>query len=438
MGFKDFIKSEAKEIISVIKFEGDGQALVWKHPKEDFNINSQVVVNESQEAIFFNGGEALDLLGPGTHTLKTANLPLVGELIKKVTDGVSPFHCQIYFINKAEAMAIKWGTPDPVLIEEDGIGFKLGAGGDMSIRVSDSRKLLVKLVGTNALLERSQFMTLFRGLISSHVGDLIINTKREKGYSFFEMDGKKREFSDSIKEKLRSEFGEYGIEIEQFNLTRFVFPEDDEQYKRMMKLKADKTLAVGEKELEMQLRAREVEMKRYEMEQEAYAMAGKRSIEGYSYQQERGFDVAERFAEKQGGNDMVNLGIGLGMMNSVGKSVSDNLGTTVNAAMTAAVVAPHVAAQTAPQMQPASSVSGSIKCAKCGNELPENAKFCLNCGEKVEQVKNDTVICPACGKPTPKGKFCMECGTPMASVCPNCGREVPAGGKFCLECGTKI
>ena len=472
------------KLLDVIKFEGDNSALIWKHPVEDFNINSQLIVNETQEAIFFKDGQALDLFGPGRHSLKTENLPWVGEFIKKFT-GDSPFHCQVYFINKAEAMAIKWGTPDPVLVMEDGVPFKLGASGDMSIRVSDSRKLLLKLVGTDAVLDRKQFISLFRNLMSVHIGDFIVNTKKEAGYSFFEMDGKKGEFSKNIKLLLEPDFEDYGIILERFNLSCFLFPEEDPNYIRMMQLYADQTLANKEKDLEiglkfkdvdanneirmrnistdkgvnlfeneikmqnagtdlgikkqqveldLEIRQREAELKRYEIEQEAMALKQKRELEGYSYQQEQGFDVAKGFASNQGGNDMVGLGIGLGMMNSVGKSVSENLGSTVNAAMTAAAVAPHINAQ----MQPASASGALIKCAKCGNELPANAKFCLNCGEKVVQPNADEMICPACGKTTPKGKFCMECGTLLASVCPKCGKEVPAGGKFCLECGTKL
>ncbi|MDE6232344.1 MAG: zinc ribbon domain-containing protein, partial [Lachnospiraceae bacterium] len=80
----------------------------------------------------------------------------------------------------------------------------------------------------------------------------------------------------------------------------------------------------------------------------------------------------------------------------------------------------------------------NTKCPKCGNILPPNAKFCLECGTKIEQMSSNEMICPHCGKKTPKGKFCMECGQSLANKCPNCGSEIPKGGKFCLECGTKL
>ena len=73
-----------------------------------------------------------------------------------------------------------------------------------------------------------------------------------------------------------------------------------------------------------------------------------------------------------------------------------------------------------------------------GNSLPANAKFCLECGTKIETLAENELICPACGKKTLKGKFCLECGAPLVKTCPNCGTQIPHGGKFCLECGTKI
>ncbi len=79
-----------------------------------------------------------------------------------------------------------------------------------------------------------------------------------------------------------------------------------------------------------------------------------------------------------------------------------------------------------------------IKCPNCENELPENAKFCLECGTKIVNLADNEMICPECGKKTSKGKFCMECGQPLINKCINCGTEIPRGGKFCSECGTKL
>ena len=79
------------------------------------------------------------------------------------------------------------------------------------------------------------------------------------------------------------------------------------------------------------------------------------------------------------------------------------------------------------------------QCAKCGAPLPLNAKFCLECGEKVATVMQDnTVICPSCGKTVAQGKFCPECGYKFITACPQCGKKIVPGAKFCLECGEKL
>lgn len=142
------------KIAEVIKYEGDNSTFIWKHPSEDFNTKSQLIVHESQEAIFFMNGQLLDSFGPGRHTLDTQNIPLIGKFYNKVFDDESPFHCEVYFINHTEQMAIKWGTDSKVEYVEPTYNFpiQIGASGEMNLRVIDAKKLLVKIVGTERCL----------------------------------------------------------------------------------------------------------------------------------------------------------------------------------------------------------------------------------------------------------------------------------------------
>lgn len=91
------------EIISIIEYLGDNKTIVWKHPKVNFNNNSQLIVRESQEAIFFLNGEALDSFGPGKHSLETGKIPLLSEKLKKVTGG-DVYQSEVYFVNLIEQM----------------------------------------------------------------------------------------------------------------------------------------------------------------------------------------------------------------------------------------------------------------------------------------------------------------------------------------------
>lgn len=159
------------QIAEIIKYEGDNSTFIWKHPCEDFNSTTQLIVHESQEAIFFMNGQALDLFGPGRFTLETQNIPIIRRFLNKPTDDKTPFHCEVYFINKTEQMAIKWGTDSKVQYVEPTYKFpiSIGASGEMALSVEDSRKLLVKLVGTERVLEQPKLVAFFRAFLMTKV-----------------------------------------------------------------------------------------------------------------------------------------------------------------------------------------------------------------------------------------------------------------------------
>ena len=162
-------------LIQVIKYEGNNDAIIWKSPVEDFNTGTQLIVHESQEALFFMNGQALDLFGAGRYTLETQNMPLVRKLYEKPAGDKTPYACSVYFINKAEHMALKWGTDSLVDYMEPTYNFllKIGASGQMSLRADDSRKLLIKLLGMEKSLTRESLIAMFRSVLMSRVKPLI-------------------------------------------------------------------------------------------------------------------------------------------------------------------------------------------------------------------------------------------------------------------------
>ena len=413
------------KIADVIKYEGDNNTLIWKHPVEDFNALSQLVVHESKEAIFFRDGQALDLFGPGRHTLASQNIPLVGWFLNRMVGDQSPFHCEVYFINKTEQMSMKWGTDSKVQYIEPTYGFpiSIGACGEMSLRAEDSRKLLLKLVGTESVLGQDQLINYFRAFLMTRVKTYIARYIKEHSVSIFEIDEHLTEFSDALKGMLSGDFANYGVSLERFFVTTILKPDGERQYETFKELHFRQYAEVAEAKLRQQVGIIDQQTQAQQMVIESQAMATKRAQEGYTYQQERGFDVASQVAQNEAVGQFTNMGVGFGTMAGVGGAVGGMVGNMVGGALNAA--------QNGGQ-------SSSDVCANCGKPLPANAKFCMECGAKAEHKEHTEMICPACGKVTRKGKFCMECGAPLQSKCPACGAELPENAKFCTACGAKM
>ncbi len=234
------------QICEVLKYEGDNSTFIWKHPSEDFNSLTQLIVHESQEAIFMMNGQALDLFGPGRYTLETQNVPMIGKFLNRATGDQTPFHCEVYFINKTVQMGLKWGTDSKVryIDPDSGIPIGLGASGEMNLTVSDSRKLLVKLVGTMkgiAWEDRETGFTRslqasFRPLISMAVKSNLSQAIKTGEFDIFEVDEHLEELSAELHKKIAPGFEEYGLTIPQFYLTTVVLPEDDPNFRRLREL----------------------------------------------------------------------------------------------------------------------------------------------------------------------------------------------------------
>lgn len=412
------------QIADIIKYEGDNTTFIWKHPCEDFNSLTQLVVHESQEAIFFMNGQALDLFGAGRYTLETENIPKIGKFLNRATGDQKPFRCEVYFINKTEQMSIKWGTDSKVQYIEPMYGFpiSIGASGEMSLRADDSRMLLLKLVGTEDFLGQQKLVGFFRSFLMTKIKSYIAQVMKAKSINIFEIDENLLSFSADIKKLLVNDFADYGVSLERFFVMTIVKPEGDRQYEKFKELHFRQYADIAEAKIHQQVGVINAQTEAQKTVIVSQAMATKRAQEGYSYHQERGFDVAEQVAQNEAVGQFTNMGIGLGTMAGVGGAVGGMVGGAVSNAMNS-TIQPTLAA---------------IKCGECSAELPVNAKFCFVCGKKVEQQNTNEMICPGCGKKTPIGKFCMECGALLANKCLKCGADVPAGGKFCLECGEKL
>ncbi len=326
------------KIADIIKYEGDNSTFIWKHPCEDFNYLTQLIVHESQEAIFFMNGQALDMFGAGRYTLETQNIPLIGKVLNKATDDKTPFHCEVYFINKTEQMNIKWGTDSRVQFIEPTYGFPLsiGASGEMSLRAEDSRKLLLKLVGTESYLGQQQLTNYFRSFLMTRVKTYIAQVMKTNSINIFEIDENLTMFSNAIKNLLVGDFADYGVALEQFFVTTILKPDGDKQYEKFKELHFRQYADIAEAKLRQQTEIIDAETAAQKTVIDSKAQATKRAQEGYTYQQERGFDVAEKVAENEAIGEFTNMGVGFGTMAGVGGAVGGMVGGMMNDAMNSA------------------------------------------------------------------------------------------------------
>lgn len=387
------------QIAEIIKYEGDNGTFIWKHPSEDFNTMTQLIVHESQEAIFFMNGQALDLFGAGRYTLETQNIPLLRKFVNIPTGGKTPFHCEVYFINKTEQMAIKWGTDSKVQYIEPTYRFPLsiGASGEMALSVNDSRKLLVKLVGTERVLERNQLVTFFRAFLMTKVKTYIAQEMKASAINIFEIDENLEEFSKALQNRLYEDFEEYGVILNRFFVTTIVKPDGDSQYEKFKELHFRQYADIAEAKLRQQTDIINAQTEAQKTVIDSQAQATKRAQEGYTYQQERGFDVAQTAAGNEAVGEFSNMGIGLGMISGVGGTVGSIVGGAVNDAFAGINTQPQTVFQ---QL--------NAFCDNCGAALTPGAAFCDECGAS----QSSTDVCSKCGfKFIKPGKFCPKCGT---------------------------
>ena len=469
-------------IPSVIRFEGDNTTFVWRHPNTDFVTGSQLIVHESQEAIFFRNGEALDSFGAGRYTLETGILPKMDQLYRLPVQG-QPFHAEVYFVNLTTQMGIKWGTPSKIGLFDPATGLhvELGASGSFNLRVTDPRKLLIKLVGTTGGLSQSDLFQsgtasstvqtagvtisatasvnagYFRTMIATKVKGNLARIIKSNRFNVLELDEHVDSISLALKEAINPELSEYGLEMPEFYVANIVTPDDDPNFRRLKQQHAEMYLRTREEEIrkaeaeaaferkavEAQTAARmrvigaqgEADATRiagqaqadvYRMQAEAEAQEMR--MKGYTYQQETARQVGLEAMRNGGGagvtgiaGEAMQLGVGLGAVGSV-------IGMTKEAIQP---VMQNVGSMAYPITPPNEPEGWTCSCGKTGI----TSKFCPECGSK---------------KPEPPKPWNCSCGQTgiTSKFCPNCGNKRPetwdciCGAKgitsnFCPECGKK-
>jgi len=204
-------------IFDVIEwFDPTGQEIVHKIPEVgsgDFRLGSQLIVRESQSAVFFRDGKALDTFGPGRHTLETANIPLLAALVNIPFGGRTPFTAEVYFVNRKEFLDQKWGTSEPVALRDPELGMvRLRAFGTYSLQVGDPQLFVNKIVGTRGLYDTSDITGFLRSLIVSNLIDLL----GKQAKSLFDLPQMFNTLSAAVKASVYDEFTGLGLDLRSF------------------------------------------------------------------------------------------------------------------------------------------------------------------------------------------------------------------------------
>ena len=471
-------------LASIIKYEGDADTLVWKHPIEDFNLGSQLIVHESQEAIFFRDGQALDLFGAGRYTLETQQLPILEKFYKLPTDTEGTFHSEVYFFNLIHQMAIKWGTPEKINMLEPmtGAPISLGARGILNFKIANARKLLLKLVGTGGKLNRQDLMAdgeghiknYFRSLIQLTVSTNLANIISAEKLDILMLDQQKMRLSAAMLTALQASFEEYGLVVTEFLVMGITLPQRGELgYDALQTI-----LQMRQKDLTKSAIATETELKLAEMEakkqldiriqenvaeveiahRKAVAQKGETSVLEAQYasqakvatatgdvqaerlhmqlEMERKAQMAQIEAEEmrlKGYNqrDVLQADVqkayagALGQMGANGGgSGSGMLGDIAGLGVTLGAMG-SVIGMTKDAMTPMMNM-GAAAVTPAAPAAPSADTWDCDCGNKGITAK----FCGECGakKPEPKAADTWDC--------PNCGAK-GITAKFCGECGAK-
>ena len=383
MSLWDRVKNEAmNQFIEVIEWlDESGNTIVYRFPVhgQEIKNGAQLIVRESQAAVFVFEGQAADVFTPGRYTIEGGNTPILSKLGAWKYGFNSPIKSEVYFVNTKQFTDTKWGTANPVMLRDPDFGIvRLRAFGAYSLKVSDPQTFIKEIAGTNGHFQVEDIDGQLKRAIVTEFSDALGEMK----IAALDLAAQYKELGDAIRGKINEDFKTYGLEVTKFYVENISLPEDVEAA-------MDKRASMG-------------------------ALG---NVD--TYMKFQAADALRDAAQNEGGG--AGLGAGLGAGFAVGNQMANAFGNQGGQQQGGQTVQPQA------QMTP---------CPNCGKPNPSGTKFCGDCGGKMEVAM---VPCVKCGAQLREGaKFCSECGaTQEKAKCSNCQFELAAGAKFCPECGTK-
>jgi membrane protease subunit (stomatin/prohibitin family) len=291
---------ERKGLIDVIKYNGEADELVWKFPYDNISTAAQLVVNQSQEAVFVKGGAVCDVFGPGTKTLSANNIPVLQKLINLPFGGKTPFTAEVWYVNKTIRRNLKFGTPVPVELRDPlyDVAVPVRSFGEFGIQVADSSAFLAQMVGTLHLFTTEDVIEQFKSLITRKLSACISKFIVRQKVSVVEIGAYLDEVSNFVRDAINEEFAQYGLRVTNFDVASINFDKEDPNVRKIL---------------------------------DSQSEDAKRRREGYTYQQERQFDIMQDAAGNEGAaGQMMGAGMGLGMGFGIGGMFGQQMGNMAN------------------------------------------------------------------------------------------------------------
>lgn len=405
----------------------------WKYPHENLSTSTQLLVRESQEAVFFSKGRIIGKFGPGKHILSTENLPLLRNLFGIPFGGKNPFLAEVWFVNKAMPLTIDWRTTsmrimDPVY----GAMVPIVAMGRYGLQVQDAEKFLVKLVGTLTEFNAAQLTDHFMGPLIAKTNSVIVSYMTANRVSITEIAAHLDELGTFLSQPMAEFWEDYGLRLTGFYITS---------------VDIDMSTAEGRKI------------------SEAISDRSAQNIAGYTWQQKQTFGMANNAVGKGGSMGLLGMAMLGGAFGSGGGGFAQ--GMMQQPSQTGFNTAPgqggYPQQGSYPQqggyqqggypqqggMTPGvgGPAAGPIHarkevfCAHCGRKFSADMSFCPNCGHRYNP-------CPVCGADNDEGtRRCVSCGATLSGAptaadlqdaCPRCGAPYKPGTKFCPHCGQRL
>lgn len=349
MDLIEYVDEQGAEMVHRVPEQGSGE----------FKVGSQLIVRESQWAVFFRDGKAYDVFGPGRHTLATQNIPLLTALVATPLFGDTPFRCDVCFVSRRTFTDLKWGTTEPILFRDSEFKMiRLRSNGIYTIQVVDPKLFVVKIVGTRGIFTNAQIEDFLRGVIVGRLADLL----GENLDSVLDLPRYFDELGAGLKARIKEDCAQYGLAVVDFLINAISPPAEVQQ--RIDERSGME--AVGG-------------MDRYFQFKAAQAIG----------------DLARGGGSGEGGSDLgaaAAAGLGLGTGAGLGMMIPGML-----------------------QQAMAGGAQPKIRCPNCGRDVAFGSRFCSECGANLSA----TVACPGCGATLPAGsKFCPNCGQQLGGKTP--------------------